>query len=285
MTFKNALAGLPFGGGKSVIIAQPDEKTPALLEAFARALEALNGDYWTGEDINVGPDDIELMARTSRYLLGRTSGGAGSGDPSPFTALGCYSAMKAALEHRYGSSSFVGRSVALQGAGSVGRALCRLITESGGSLIVADVREESARRAAANFGARIVPPHTIYEQQCDIFAPCAMGATINAQTIPQLRAAIVCGVANNQLGTAADGLALANRGILYCPDYVTNAGGIINASGEYLGRYNAKEARRKVEAIGDTITAILKEAAATGRPTSDIADSRARAIIDEARED
>lgn len=282
MTYKNALAGLPMGGGKSVIIARSENKTPALLAAYARALEALGGRYWTGEDVNIGPADVEEMARTSRYLLGRMNGNQGSGDPSPFTARGCFEAMKAAMAHRFGSDSFEGRTVAIQGLGNVGFALGKLVCDAGGALVVTDVRADLDERAS-ELAAATVSAEAIYDANCDLFAPCAMGGTVNRETIPRLKAGIVCGVANNQLGTVEDGERLLERGIDYAPDYVVNAGGIINASGEFLGHYDRDEALAKVIAVGRTVGRILDRAKAEGRPTNRVADEMARQVIDEAR--
>lgn len=282
MTYKNALAGLPMGGGKSVIIARPEDKTSALLAAFARALESLGGRYWTGEDVNIGPADVEEMARTSRYLLGRTQSDQGSGDPSPFTARGCFEAMKAALNSRFGEDALDGRMVAIQGLGNVGFALGKLVREAGGRLVVTDVRDDLALRAA-ELGAVVTAPDRIYDEPCDIFAPCALGGTINADTIQRLKASIVCGVANNQLATVEDGERMLKRGIDYAPDYIVNAGGIINASGEYLGTYDATEAMAKVVAIGETVGRIMAQASREKRPANQVADEMARAVIAAAR--
>lgn len=285
MTYKNALAGLPFGGGKSVIIADPSAKSPELFRAFAQAVNGLQGQYWTGEDINFGPRDVEIMAGFTPYMLGRTAGAEHSGDPSPFTAGGCFAGMKAALEHVYGSDRLAGRRVAIQGVGNVGLALARLVAGAGGSVVVADIRDELAERARRELGAEIVSPDAIYDQECDIFAPCAMGATINPRSVARLRARIVCGVANNQLSSPEVGRLLLDRGIAYAPDYVVNAGGILNASGEFLGRYDRDEALRKVEAIGQTVAKILARADRENQPSHAIADAMAEAILAKARRD
>lgn len=283
MTYKNALGGLPFGGGKSVIIADPSDKTPAKLRAFAEVLNGFHGQYWTGEDINIGTEDVETLAEHSRYVIGRTRGSVSSGDPSPFTAGTCFAGMKAALLHVFGSPNLSGRRVAIQGVGNVGLALARLVTEAGGSLVVADVRPESAERARQAFGADLVSSENIYEQDCDVFAPCAMGGTINEQTVPQLRAPIICGVANNQLSHPSVGRLLLDCGIAYAPDYVVNVGGMLNASGEVFGRYDAKEVWHAVSAVGDTVGKILDLAAKQARPPHEVADSMAQAIIEERR--
>jgi leucine dehydrogenase len=171
MTYKNALGDLPFGGGKSVIIADPSAKTPELLRAFAEVVNGLQGQYWTGEDINIGTQDVEVLARHTAFVIGRTAGPVRSGDPSPFTAGGCFAAMKAALQHVYGTSDLSGRRVAIQGVGNVGFALASLVTKAGGSLFVSDIRPDFLERAQQAFGAIIVSPEAIYDQDCDVFAP------------------------------------------------------------------------------------------------------------------
>lgn len=282
MTYKTALAGLPFGGAKSVIIADPSMKTPALVAAFGRAVNDLNGQYWTGEDVNFGADDAETLALTTPYVLGRTKGKVNTGDPSPFTAGGVFAAMKGALRHVFGSDDLSGRRVAIQGVGNVGYYLARLVIEAGGEAVVSDVRAESADRAAM-LGAEVAEPDAIYGQQCDVFAPCAMGSTIGGATIPLLKARIVCGAANNQLETPAAGQMLLDRGIAYAPDYVANAGGILNAFGDFSGEHDVGEVWRKVNAIGDTVTAILDRSAHERRPASAIADEMAEDILARAR--
>jgi leucine dehydrogenase len=280
MTYKNALAGLPFGGGKSVIIAEPSAKTPALLRAFAEAVNLLQGEYWTGEDVNIGTEDVEILARHTRYVMGRTSGEVRSGDPSPFTAAGCFAGMKAALQLAFGSDELTGRRVAIQGVGNVGFALARLVVEAGGALVVADVRSDLCERAQRILGASVASPDAIYDESCDVFAPCAMGGTLREEIVHRLRARIVCGVANNQLGTAEVGRLLLERGIVYAPDYVVNAGGMLNASADFFGRYDADDVWRRVHAIRHTTGKILETAARERRPPHEVANAMAQAIID-----
>jgi leucine dehydrogenase len=284
MTYKNALAGLPFGGGKSVIIADPSEKTPELLRAFARAVDGLAGQYWTGEDVNVGSADVETLASVTPYLLGRTRGETRSGDPSPFTAGGCFSAMKASLRHVFSSNDLRGRRVAIQGVGSVGYQLARLVAGEGGSLVVSDVRSEATARVAEDFGAEVVDHEAIYDQESDVFSPCGMGGTIGDDTIPRLRCKIVCGAANNQLATPSAGRRLLDRAIAYAPDYVVNAGGILNAAGDFFGRYDVEEVWKRVNAIGDTVSNILERADRDHRPTHEVADEMAEARLAAARQ-
>jgi leucine dehydrogenase len=283
MTYKNALGGLPFGGGKSVIIADPSAKTPELLCAYARVLNEFQGSYWTGEDVNIGTDDVETIAQHSAYVIGRTKGKISSGDPSPFTAGTCFAGMKAALEHVFGSPGLSGRRVAIQGVGHVGFALARLVAEAGGSLVVADARPENAERARRAFGADLATPEAIHEQECDVFAPCAMGGAISEATVPKIRARIICGAANNQLCDPSVGHLLIDRGIVYAPDYVVNVGGMLNASGEVLGRYDLEEVWRAVNAVGATLGNILETAATEKRPPHEVADAMAEAIIEQRR--
>lgn len=283
MTYKTALAGLPFGGAKSVIIADPADKTPELIRAFGAAVNELNGQYWTGEDINFGTADAEVLASVTPYVLGRTKGAARSGDPSPFTAAGVFAGMKGALHHVFGSSDLAGRRVAIQGIGNVGYNLARLVTEAGGTIVVSDVRAESTERAVRELGAGVATPDAIFDELCDIFAPCAMGATISEETVPRLKSRIVCGAANNQLSSPQVGQMLLDRGIAYAPDYVVNAGGILNAFGDFSGDYDVAAVLPKIEAIAGTVGQILEGSDRQGRPSGEIADEMAERVLAEAR--
>jgi leucine dehydrogenase len=283
MTYKNALAGLPFGGAKSVIIADPADKTPELIRAFGRAVDELAGQYWTGEDINFGIADAEIMAGVTPYVLGRTKGDVNTGDPSPFTAGGVFAGMKGALRHVFGGDDLNGRRVAIQGIGNVGYHLARLVTEAGGAVVVSDVRPESTERATRELGADAVPPEAIFDEECDVFAPCAMGATVSEETVPRLKARIVCGAANNLLSHPAVGRLLLDRGIAYAPDYVVNAGGILNAFGDFSGNYDVDAVWRKIDGIGPKVERILAGSEAEQRPSSDIADALAEAVLADAR--
>jgi leucine dehydrogenase len=283
MTYKNALAGLPFGGGKSVIIADPADKTPELIRAFGRAVDELQGQYWTGEDINFGVADAEIMSSVTPYVLGRTKGDVHTGDPSPFTAGSVFASMKGALQHVFGSRDLAGRRVAIQGIGNVGYNFAKLVHDAGGDIVVSDVRAESTERAARELGAAVVPTQAIFDEECDVFAPCAMGATVSEETVPRLKARIVCGAANNQLSHPKVGRLLLERGIAYAPDYVVNAGGILNAFGDFSGDYDVADVWRKIEAIGGTVERILEGSDAQKRPSSDIADEMAEAVLAAAR--
>jgi leucine dehydrogenase len=283
MTYKNALAGLPFGGGKSVIIADPSAKTPALLRAFAGVINGFQGEYWTGEDINIGLQDVEVLAQHTKYVIGRSGGSVRSGDPSPFTAGGCFAGMRAALQFLHGTSDLLGRRVAIQGVGNVGFALASLIAKAGGTLVVADVRPDRVERARTAFGAAVVSPDDIYDQACDVFAPCAMGGTLTTGTARRLRAKIVCGVANNQLENSDIGRLLLQLGIVYAPDYVVNAGGMLNASSDFFGKYDIDEVWRQVNGIGPTTAKILETSSRDNRPPHEVADAMAEAILAERR--
>lgn len=279
MTFKNAMAGLPLGGGKAVILADPaTDKTPALMQAMGRAIETLGGRYITGEDVGTKAKDMVEIRKETSHVLGLPVEAGGSGDPSPSTAQGVLEGIKAAAKHRLDRETLEGLTIAIQGLGNVGSTLAGLLVEEGAKLIVTDIREDAIQRARAGLDAQAIPLSSVYDVEADIFAPCAMGAVLNADTIPRLKASIVAGAANNQLATAADGAALRARDILYAPDYVINAGGIIQLSAERIGE--TKEAvRDRLRAIGTTLTAIFETAEKQELPTSEAADRIAQQRI------
>ena len=277
MSHKNAVAGLPHGGGKSVIIADPSEKTEFMFEAFAEAVNDLRGEYITAEDVNTTCDDALIMLRKTKYLCGLPQN---SGDPSPFTARGVWQGIKATAKVAFGSASLDGLTIAVQGLGKVGYDLCRHLHNSGAKLIVANrSNKEIALRAAEEFGAKIVATDEIYSQKCDIFSPNAMGAIINPTTIPQLNCKAVAGGANNQILDDASGLALKARGIFYAPDFVINGGGVINAAAEVDGPYNKDAVLAKVDNIYNSIEHILTESKTTGKPEGVIAPEYAESLI------
>lgn len=277
MTWKNALAGLPLGGGKSVIIADPrTDKTPELLRAYARHLQRLGGTYWTAEDIGVGPADVDVLRSASDYVFGITEG---TGDPSVYTAGGCFEGMRACLEHLFGSPDLTGRHVAIQGVGNVGYELARMVHEAGGRLTVADVSSDAVERCVAEFGAVATDVEAIMAVEADVVAPCAIGATVDERAITGLRTQIVCGVANNQLATPADGVRLRERGILYAPDYVVNAGGMMHASGDIFGEYDADRVAERLRGIRATMAEIARRADEENRATSQVADAMAREAV------
>jgi leucine dehydrogenase len=276
MSYKNALADLPLGGGKSVIIGDPNkDKDEKLLTSFAGFVQRLGGQYYTAEDVGIGINDVEVLAKASDYVFGLAT----TGDPSPFTARGCFEGIRAAVEHRLGCYSLKGLKVAVQGIGNVGRYVCQNLREAGAELIVADVKAEAAAYAVENFGAKAVTPDRIYAQDVDILSPCAMGGILNDETIPQLKASIVAGVANNQLAEARHGRVLHSRGILYAPDYVINAGGMLNASGDIFGQYDVKEVMERVTGLYDATLRIFEVAKQEDRPTNEVADDLARQKI------
>ncbi len=269
MTYKTALAGLPCGGAKAVLIGDPRTvKTEATLRSLGRMVESLGGTYVTAEDVGMVADDVAVIRRETRWALGTSPEIGTSG---PHTAAGVFAAMRAALEHRHGTASFAGITVAVQGAGSVGSRLCELLHQAGAQLIVADVDVERAQRVAASTAAVVVKPEAIHSQRVDIFAPCALGAVLNADTIPELRAQIVAGAANNQLATPADGDRLHARGIIYVADYLASAGGVISGMHELEGRGRAGLDER-IASIGKTATEVLSEAQRLGITTAAAAD-------------
>ncbi|GIU05455.1 leucine dehydrogenase [Shewanella sp. c952] len=279
MTYKNALAGLTMGGGKSVIIADPKiTDREALFRAFGRCIDTLGGKYYSAEDVGVSTADIMIAHEETPYMAGLEGK---SGDPSPYTALGTFLGIKAAVKHQRGLDSLKGLKISVQGVGHVGYYLCRHLHEEGAELIVTDIHQESLDKVASEFGATVVAPQDIYHQDVDIYAPCALGATINDITIPMLKATIVAGCANNQLAEVRHGELLKEQNILYAPDYVINAGGIINVSFEK--DYDPAAATAKVEEIYNTLLTIFKQSDEQNRTTGDVADEMAREIINAAK--
>jgi len=276
MTYKNALAGLPFGGGKSIITG--DNKATRRAEIFrahGRFVETLAGLYITAEDVGTGTADMEYVRLETEHVAGLADR---SGDPSPVTAHGVFRAMQAAAQHRWGTDKLAGRRVALQGCGHVGRYLAKELHEAGAKLIVSDVDREKAERVVVELGADSVAPEEIYAVAADVFAPCALGGILNDETISQLKVEIVAGAANNQLLDKRHGESLEARGILYAPDYAANAGGVINGCIELLG-WEQAESRAKVETIYDTLLEIFQLAETTGIPTYQAADQLAEARL------
>lgn len=271
MTYKAAVANQPLGGGKAVIWADPaKDKTPALLDAYAEMLAQLEGQYITAEDVGLTLADADYLRERARNVAGTTSGG--SGNPSPVTAQGCYLGLKAAFAWRNGHDRLDGVRVAVQGLGSVGWALCERLDAEGASLVVADINEPRTAKAGREFDAEIVGPDAIVAANADIFAPCALGAVLSAETIPTLKAGIVAGSANNQLASHEDARLLMERGVLYAPDYVINAGGLINVAGEVdPDGYDESRVAEALKEIPKTLTAIFERAEKLGRPTNDIA--------------
>ncbi|MDB5395638.1 MAG: Leucine dehydrogenase [Rhodospirillales bacterium] len=280
MSYKNALAGLNAGGGKAVILAPPHRfDRRELFEAFGRAVDSLGGRYITAEDVGSTVQDMECVGSQTSHVAGLPPDRPASagGHPSPWTALGVFLAIKSAVEHRFGRS-LDGVRVAIQGLGNVGFNLCRSLHDAGAELIVSDLSRERMLAAKTAFRAHTAPVDSIHLADSDVFAPCAMGGILDARTIAELAAKVVCGAANNQLSEAADGERLRGRGILYCPDYVVNAGGIINVMAEHAG-LGAATAENQVRQIPLRLSEIFFRAQAEDKPTNEVADSLARALI------
>lgn len=269
MTYKAAVAGLNLGGGKAVIIGDSSTtKREGVFRAHGRHIESMAGRYITAEDVGTSPGDMEFISRETTHVVGLQGR---SGDPSPVTAWGTFRAMQACLEFHNGGDDVRGKTVAVQGVGHVGYYLCKLLHEHGAQLIVSDVDAGRTKRAAAEFGAKAVGAQVIYGVKADVFAPCALGAVINDATLKALRAPIVCGAANNQLAEERHGDELERRGIVYAPDYVANAGGLINVNAEVEG-WSLDRAHRKAGEIYDTVLRVLEIARDQGIPTYRAAD-------------
>ena len=272
MTDKAAVLDCGLGGGKSVIIGDPHkEKTPELFNAMGRAIDSLNQRYIVGEDIGTNPLDMREIRNATDCVSCLLVEDGGYGDPASMTALGVFSAMQAGLEHTLGSMNFDGVRVAVQGVGNVGRNLCRLLDEAGARLTVCDVHEANLQVVVDEFGAQVLAPESIYQADVDVFAPCAMGAILNDTTIPQLRAKVVAGAANNQLDRNDHGQMLAGRGIAYLPDYVSNGGGLVSCAAEWYNK-DIGDVPVDVRRIYDSCKDILERADSSGVTTSVAAD-------------
>lgn len=277
MTYKNALAGLAMGGGKSVIIGDAKTiKSEALFRSFGKFLQSLSGRYLSAEDVNITTGDIMVVHKETDFVMGLEGK---SGNPGPFTSLGTYLGVKAAVKHRLGTDDLNGIKVAVQGLGSVGMGVCEHLHKAGAKLFVTDMSETAIKHAVTKFGATAVGLDEIYSQDVDVYTPCALGATLNDQTIPQLKATIVAGCANNQLSEARHGEVLRQLNILYAPDYVINAGGIINVSMEFDEHYDIDKATRMTENIYNTLMTIFTRSDTENRSTHLIADEMAQEII------
>ena len=277
MSYKNAMAEIPLGGGKGVIIRpRGDFDRKALFSAYGRAIEKVGGQYITAEDVGVSPDDMQTIKTQTDYVAGLDEGEAASGDPSPHTADGIFRGLGVAVKHKLGVEGFGGLIVAIQGLGHVGYNLASRLHKSGARLIVADINSEVTTKAANDFKARVVGVDEIHAQEVDIYAPCALGGAINKKTIEDISAFIIGGAANNQLKTPDMGEALRARDVLYCPDYVLNAGGIINVASEVSGRYDYGWVNGKLENIKASLQEVFDRSDNTAKPTNEIADIMAR---------
>ncbi len=281
MTYKAAAAGLNLGGGKAVILGDPKrDKSEALFRSFGRYVDSLGGLYITAEDVGTDMEDMELILTETRWVTGVSPAHGGSGDPSPVTAFGVLQGMKAAAKWQFGEPELVGRSVAIQGLGSVGFHLARYLKEEGAQVFGSDIDEE-AKEKASQLGVEILPSDQILEVDCDFLAPCALGAVLNPDTIPKLQCKVVAGAANNQLDRASrDGQALHERGILYAPDFVINAGGLINVYNELAGGYNRERALRMTRGIYLNLMRVFEISKADGAPTHEAADRMAEERIE-----
>lgn len=275
MTFKSALAGLPLGGGKAIIMASPSlsQGREKLFEKFGECLNALAGRYISAEDMGTSVKDIMCVRKTSSFVVGTEFDKGGAGDPSPWTALGVYEAMRAAVAHQSGGdSSLRGKRVAVQGVGHVGMYLVELLAKAGAKVIVCDTHESALQKAVADFGAEVVSLERIYDVPCDIFSPCAVGQTVNSETIKRLSCSIIAGAANNQLPDKSLYAAITDKGITYCPDFAINSGGVICVSAEVASRsHDTAWITEKVQGIFGTTTKVLEEARRRGRFTEEVA--------------
>jgi len=280
MAYKAAAAGLALGGGKAVIIGDPaTDKTPDRFRAYGRVVEGLGGAYITTADVGTTVEDLDVIAETTRFVTGTSKG---SGDPSPITAHGVYHGMLAVAEIAFGEATLAGRHVVVSGVGKVGGALARLLAEGGAHVTITDIRRDVAEALASQIGADLVDAAEAAEVPCDVFAPCALGPVVTDETLARFKCRAIAGAANNQLATPEHGRALAEMGILYAPDYVINAGGLINVEDELHG-YDPARARRKAEAIADTLREVFRIAGAQGITPADAADHLAEERIRAAR--
>jgi leucine dehydrogenase len=281
MSYKNAMAGLPLGGGKSVILADEKRtKTPEFLHAFGKAVDGLGGRYITAEDVGMNVADMVEIARSTNYVAGLpNSTGDVGGDPGPHTALGVFLGIKAAVKHALGKDSLSGLHIAMQGAGSVATGVALHACAEGAKLSIADVDPVKAQKLADATNGQVVPPDEVLGLEADVVSPNALGAILTEQSIAALRTPIVAGAANNQLATPEDGQRLHARGILYAPDYVINAGGIINVCTEYLGDGDASLVRQRIEGIPVRLEEVWSESKVSGRDPAAVADAMAQKLI------
>jgi leucine dehydrogenase len=274
MSYKSALAGIGFGGGKSVILGDPAKKTPAMLHAFGEFVDSFQGRYICAKDMNIDTADLAEVRKKTKHVLGADGQPGSSGDPSPLTAIGVFQSMRATAEVLFGTKDLTGVRVALQGLGHVGYDLAERLHHAGAKLWVTDIDPKAIEKAVSRLGAKAVGLEEIYDVDCDIYSPCARGATVNLKTIPRLKCRAIAGCANNQLETEQDGFRLVERGILYAPDFAINSGGIINVFCEFEG-YNPDRAKRLAEGIYDTTREILLRSVQSKKPPFVIAEALA----------
>lgn len=280
MSYKNAMASIPHGGGKAVIWGNSKtDKSEALFRAFGRAVDSLQGSYWTAEDVGIETKDIEIAAQETRFAAGLTTGVAASGDPSPVTALGVFRGIQQTALRAFGTDDLNGKTITVQGVGSVGGYTALHLAEAGANLVITDIDQAALADISKRTGAKIVAPDEIYDVEADIFSPNALGAIINEDTLKRLKVKVIAGGANNQLVVPAMGEFVRRAGILYAPDYVINGGGIINVAAEISGAYSRNWVDQKLDTLIETLGSVLDDALAAGRPTNDVADEIARARI------
>jgi leucine dehydrogenase len=282
MSYKNAMAGLELGGGKGVVLAAEPGATisEAQLKAFGRAVQSLGGRYVTAEDVGMSEARMKVIASETKYVSGLpVESGAAGGDPGPYTAYGVYLGVKAAAQRGLGAADMKGVHVAIQGVGSVGGGLARLLAKDGARLTLADVNADKAKALADELGAETAAADAILAIEADVVSPNALGAILTESTIPQLKTKVIAGGANNQLARHEDGARLQERGITYAPDYVINAGGIINVGLEYLGHGDEAEVNARIEKIPTRLIVVWDESDRTGRPASEVADTIAQRLI------
>lgn len=279
MTFKNAVAGLNIGGGKAVIIGDPaKDKSEALFRAFGQFVDSLGGRYITAEDVGIDVNDMEYVYRETQFVTGVHQIHGGSGDPSPFTAYGALQGLMATLNKKFGDEDVGKYSYAVQGLGHVGMEYVKLLKERGAKIFVTDIHKDRVEKAVAEYGAEAVAPDAIYDVEADVYSPCALGGTVNEQTLPRFKFKVICGAANNQLSTDAIGDEVVKRGILYAPDYAVNAGGVMNVALELDG-YNRERAMRMMRTIYHNLSRIYEIADRDGIPTYRAADRLAEERI------
>lgn len=275
MTYKAAISGVDLGGGKSVIIGDPARKTEAQFRAMGRQIEALGGRYIAGLDIGTTAEDMGVISRETRHVTCVAESAGGAGDPSFATAFGVVAGIRAVMKELTGQDSLTGKRVAIQGVGHVGYHVARYLNQAGATLVVADVSRGATDRAKSEFGAEVVEPGAIYDVECDVFSPCSIGAVVNDATIPRLRCAAIAGGANNVLAESRHAEMLAQRGILYGPDYLVNSGGLIHCQAVLRGERNTEEILERVSGIYEKVLEVFAEARNRGITTADAADRMA----------
>lgn len=284
MTYKSAGAGLPLGGGKGLIVADPrTDKSEQMFRSYGRFVDSLGGRYVTTEDVGASSQDMEWISKSTRHVVGLSEELGGSGNPAAVTGFGVFQAMRACAEKSWGDDSLEGKRVAIQGFGNAAKSLTRYLLEAGAVLIVTDINDEARRQAASLDTVSTVDADAIYDVDCDVFSPCALGATINARSIPRLSAQIICGAANNQLETQEDAQRLVDRNMIYAPDFITNAGGVINVWHELEQTYNRESALDRTAKIYDTTKELLDSSAQRGITPAEAANLLAEERLQAAR--